>query len=80
MKIVTIKMDLVIDEDTTGIDDIVNYLNKKLYEDPEFFGDFGLENIDQINLEDGTPLYQKDHGYFPWVKDEGKTYPDVLSN
>ena len=48
MKIVTIKMDLVIDEDLTKVGDIVDYLNKKLYEDPEFFGDFGPENIADI--------------------------------
>lgn len=48
MKIVTIKMDLVIDEDLVDLDGITNYLNKKLYEDPEFFGDFGPENIENI--------------------------------
>lgn len=55
MKIVTIKMDLVIDdklcEMTNGIynkDCIVNYLNNKLYMDPEFFGKFGSENIVEI--------------------------------
>lgn len=72
MKIVTIKMDLVIDEDLVDLDGITNYLNKKLYEDPEFFGDFGPENIDQINLEDGTPVYSHDHGYCQWVKDNAK--------
>jgi hypothetical protein len=29
-------------------DKIANYLNDKLYMDPEFFGDFGPENIDSI--------------------------------
>jgi hypothetical protein len=60
MKIVTIKMDLVIDENvdvlndstTTGDyynkDKIAEYLNNKLYTDPEFFGDFGEENIVDI--------------------------------
>jgi hypothetical protein len=28
---------------------IANYLNNKLYNDPEFFGDFGPENIVSIN-------------------------------
>ena len=44
MKIVTISMELVIDED---MDEsfIPQYLNDKLYTDPEFFGDFGSENI-----------------------------------
>lgn len=48
MKIVTIKMDLVIDEDLTNPDDVCHYLNNKLYTDPEFFGDFGPENIESI--------------------------------
>lgn len=72
MKIVTIKMDLVIDEDLVDPNDIASYLNNKLYTDPEFFGDFGSENIDQINLEDGTPVYSHDHGYYRWVKDNAK--------
>ena len=71
MKLVTIKMDLVIDEDMVGLDEITTYLNKKLYEDPEFFGDFGSENIDQIQNEDGTPIYNKTYGYSGWVKEEG---------
>lgn len=55
MKIVTIKMDLVIEDDICKMVDgvynkdcVVEYLNSKLYEDPEFFGDFGEENIDSI--------------------------------
>lgn len=54
MKIITIKMDLIIDDDdiTNGDyydkENIVNYLNDKLYNDPEFFGDFGEENIVSI--------------------------------
>jgi hypothetical protein len=40
-------MELVID-DIEDKDTIANYLNKKLYEDPEFFGDFGAENIELI--------------------------------
>lgn len=48
MKIVTIKMDLVIDEDTTDLEKIANYLNEKMYIDPEFFGDFGPENIIEV--------------------------------
>jgi len=50
MKIVTISMDLVIDEDMTDKNSIANYLNDKLYNDIEFFGDFGEENI--IKVED----------------------------
>lgn len=49
MKIVTIKMDLIIDEDMTDKYDIAIYLTDKLYKDPEFFGDFGPENIESIN-------------------------------
>lgn len=47
MKIVTISMELVIDED---MDEslIPQYLNDKLYTDPEFFGDFGPENISGV--------------------------------
>lgn len=59
MKIVTIKMDLVIDDVDILVDSttdgnyynkrkIVEYLNNKLYTDPEFFGDFGEENICDI--------------------------------
>ena len=60
MKLITIKMDLIIDEDvdvlndstTTGDyynkDKIAEYLTNKLYTDPEFFGDFGSENIENI--------------------------------
>lgn len=59
MKIVTVKMDLVIDdtcEMTDGSQGIYNkacvadYLNSKLYSDPEFFGDFGEENIIGIRV------------------------------
>jgi hypothetical protein len=52
-------MELVIDDDlcemTNGTnggiynkDCIADYLNTKLYNDPEFFGDFGPENIEMI--------------------------------
>ena len=62
MIIVTVSIDLVIGDhvdilnDTTWVGDyynkdkIVDYLNKKLYSDPEFFGDFGPENI--INIKE----------------------------
>ena len=48
MKLITISMELAIGSeecDTLSKDSIADYLNKKLYEDPEFFGDFGPENI-----------------------------------
>jgi hypothetical protein len=55
MKIVKVSIDLVIDDDICEIiegvynkDCIVEYLNNKLYEDPEWFGDFGPENIVEV--------------------------------
>lgn len=60
MIVVTVSIDLVIGDhvdilnDSTWVGDlynkdkIVDYLNKKLYSDPEFFGDFGPENITNI--------------------------------
>jgi hypothetical protein len=55
MKLIKISMELVIDDDicelTNGVyskDCIADYLNSKLYSDPEFFGDFGPENIEFI--------------------------------
>lgn len=48
-------MELVIDDDIGHMDNdiynkdiIAEYLNSKLYNDPEFFGDFGPENIESI--------------------------------
>lgn len=52
---------------TNDLEKIADYLNHKLYKDPEFFGDFGPENIMEINEEDGTPVYSYNHGYFSWV-------------
>lgn len=48
MKVITIQMDLVIDEDMSDKYDIAIYLTDKLYKDPEFFGDFGEENIVEV--------------------------------
>ena len=48
MKLIKISMELIIDDDLTNADDISTYLNNKLYNDPEFFGDFGPENIVEI--------------------------------
>ena len=48
LKLVTISIDLGIssnDCDIKSKESIAEYLNKMLYEDPEFFGDFGPENI-----------------------------------
>ena len=55
MKIVKVSIELIIDDDTCQMIDgvynkdcIVDYLNNKLYTDPEFFGDFGPENIMEV--------------------------------
>lgn len=48
IRVVTIQMDLAIPTDDyhcVSKEDICNYLNIKMYEDPEFFGEFGPENI-----------------------------------
>lgn len=47
MKLVTISMELVIDDDIKD-SFIPDYLTDKLYTDPEFFGDFGPENIIEV--------------------------------
>lgn len=47
MKLVKISMELVIDDEISdNYDSIADYLNNKLYTGPEFFGDFGSENIE----------------------------------
>ena len=49
MKLIKINMELVVDDDLDyDKDRIADYLNNKLYTDPEFFGDFGPENILEI--------------------------------
>jgi hypothetical protein len=49
MKLVKISMELVIDDEISdNYDSVANYLNDKLYTDPEFFGDFGPENIESV--------------------------------
>jgi hypothetical protein len=49
MKIVKVSIELVIDNDLEyDKDRIANYLNNKLYTDPEWFGDFGPENIVEV--------------------------------
>lgn len=53
MKLVTITMQLGFDNLDNDIDfsnkeDIANYINNQLYECPEFFGDFGPENIEKV--------------------------------
>jgi hypothetical protein len=49
MKIVKVSIELVVDNDLEHDKDrIANYLNNKLYTDPEWFGDFGPENIMEV--------------------------------
>jgi len=57
MKLIKIGMELTIDDGdllsyvgyiTEDKDKIADYLNNKLYTDPEFFGDFGQENIERV--------------------------------
>jgi hypothetical protein len=55
MKLVKVQIELIIDDDTCEMvegvynkDCIVDYLNSKLYTDPEFFGEFGKENISSV--------------------------------
>jgi len=57
MKLIKITMELGIEDDellvSTGYisnekDKIADYLNQKLYSDPEWFGEFGPENILEV--------------------------------
>ena len=51
LKLVTITIDLCIssnDCDIKSKESIAQYVNDMLYEDPEFFGDFGPENIIEV--------------------------------
>ena len=52
MDLVIDGVDILVDSTTDGNyydkSKIVDYLNNKLYTDPEFFGDFGEENIIDI--------------------------------
>jgi hypothetical protein len=52
IRIVTIQIELAIPNsecDCVSKEDIITYLNDKLYHDPEFFGDFGTENIVRVD-------------------------------
>lgn len=53
MKLVTITMQLGIENMDDEIDfnnkeSIADFLNNQLYYDPEFFGDFGADNIEKV--------------------------------
>jgi hypothetical protein len=54
MKLVKVQIELVIDDrpelfnPTIDLDGIASYLNDKLYTDPEWFGEFGAENISGV--------------------------------
>jgi len=55
LQIVTVKIDLCISPEQCDIkskESIAEFLNKMLYEDPEFFGDFGPENILEVKAVD----------------------------
>ena len=52
IRTVTIQIELAIPNgecDCVSKEDITTYLNDKLYHDPEFFGDFGPENIVRVD-------------------------------
>lgn len=54
MKVITISMELGIDDELNNDKDaIAQYLNNMLYMDPEFFGEFGPENIIEVRNIDG---------------------------
>lgn len=50
MRLIKISMELGIDDKECGFsrENIAEYLNNKLYTDPEFFGDFGPENVVEV--------------------------------
>lgn len=50
MKLIKVSIELGVDDDSlsNNRDDIATYLNNKLYMDPEFFGEFGPENIVEV--------------------------------
>lgn len=53
IRVVTIQMGLAIPNnecECINKNDILSYLNKKLYEDPEFFGEFGPGNLVKIGV------------------------------
>ena len=52
IRVVTIQMELAIPNDDCEClsrNEICNYLNIKMYEDPEFFGEIGPENIVKVD-------------------------------
>jgi hypothetical protein len=56
LKLVTVSIDLGISSnecDVKSKESISEYLNKMLYNDPEFFGGFGPENIIEVRDLDG---------------------------
>jgi len=55
IRVVTITMDLAISGeecDCLSPNSIAEFLNRKLYTDPEFFGDFAEENIAKVEVLD----------------------------
>jgi len=56
LKLVTVSIDLGVSSNECDIknkESISEYLNKMLYNDPEFFGGFGPENIMEVRDLDG---------------------------
>lgn len=50
MKLIKVSMELIVDHDCNGDKHLISMmLNDKLYNDPEFYGEFGPENIDSIS-------------------------------
>lgn len=52
MKLVKITFEVVIDEDSLDGEYIQDYLNHKLYTDPEFFGSIKSSNIEVKDTEE----------------------------
>jgi hypothetical protein len=49
MKIIKVQIELAVDETLSNDKYLISeYLNDKLYIDPEFFGEFGPENIVEV--------------------------------
>ena len=50
-RFIIIRMELAIPAHLETKEEIADYLNTMLYDDPEFFGDFGEENVVEISEE-----------------------------
>lgn len=52
MKLVKVTFEVVVDEDSLDGEYIEDYLNHKLYTDPEFFGSIHPENIEVKDIDE----------------------------